>query len=132
MPDDPRKHPDYPRPGCDEPACGWPDPCDRCFDAACVEEEYRSRVGPSFGQSPDRAPTERHDPAADCWCEAGVDADRARDAATVEQLRAELAGEHLRGGAGLLDLGAARHLIGCGCPECPPPLAGDGLGASRR
>lgn len=35
---DPRKHPDYPRPGCTEPACGWPDPCDACYDAAVAAE----------------------------------------------------------------------------------------------
>lgn len=33
------RHPDYPRAGCDEPGCGYPDPCDACYAAACAAEE---------------------------------------------------------------------------------------------
>jgi hypothetical protein len=39
MTDDFTQHPDYPRPGCTEPACGWSDPCEGCYDAACAAEE---------------------------------------------------------------------------------------------
>lgn len=46
-------------------------------------------------QSPDRAPTEPHDLAADCWCAACVDADRALDVATIERARADFAAERV-------------------------------------
>ena len=32
------RHPDYPRPGCVELGCGWPDPCDACYAAAHAAE----------------------------------------------------------------------------------------------
>ena len=35
----PTKHSVYPRAGCDQPGCGYPDPCDACYAAACAAEE---------------------------------------------------------------------------------------------
>lgn len=100
----------------------------RCPCFVCRREREDS------GQSPDRAPTEPHDPAADCWCEACVDADRGTepDDDPCTGARGCRCGscrfEEEPGGP----VEPARHVIGCGCPDCPPPLAGDGLGASRR
>ncbi len=43
--------PDYPRPGCTEPGCGYPDPCDGCLGDALTEA---LRDDP--GVPPDRCP----------------------------------------------------------------------------